>query len=150
MASTDRRQPAAGKQAGTTALEMALILPVLLLMLFGIVDIANILRIQFTLNNAVSSVARQVALDSSVRTQAAAASYLTDKDLLPEVTQNDGRASDPVLTLSPENPTCTSSSCAPFEVGITYTYYALTQLTQPFFDGIVLSASVKKTAEPGS
>jgi Flp pilus assembly protein TadG len=150
MSPTCRNDRNTRNEAGTSAVEMALILPVLLLMLFGIIDLANMLRIQITLDSAASNVAREVALDPLVRTQTSATSYMNDNNLLPGVKQNDPRASEPVLTLSPQNPTCTSSSCTPFEVGITYTYYAITQLTQPFFDGIVLSASVRKTAEPGT
>lgn len=147
---TSRFHPRTPAQAGTTAIEMALILPVLFLMLFGIIDLANMLRIQITLDSAATAVARQIALDASIRSQTTADAYLTDNGLLPGVTQNDKRASPPVITLTPEHPTCTATSCSPFTVNLTYTYYALTQITQPFFDGIVLSASVKKTAEPGS
>jgi Flp pilus assembly protein TadG len=150
MPSASRPIPGNRKQSGATTVELALILPMLLLMLFGILDIANMLRIQVTLHSATANMARQIALDSTVRTQSSAAAYMIANKLLPEVTQDDNRASDPTLTLSPENPTCTSSSCTAFEVGITYTYYAITPLTKPFFDGIVLSASVKKTAEPGT
>lgn len=145
-------------QAGSTATEMALILPVLLLMLFGIIDLSNLLRIQVTLNSAVTNAARQVSLDPNVRTQSTLSSFCDSNNLTTDVRQylgqdasgGDSYADPPVFTLSPENPTCTSSSCNPFELGVTYTYHAITPLTKAFFDGIVLSASVKKTTEPGT
>lgn len=153
------RRPLPGRgQTGATAVEMALILPVLLLMLFGIIDLANLLRIQITLNSAVTNAARQVALDPNVRTESAVNTFSENHNLASGVRQYLGKgdggsgayADPPVFTLSPEHPSCTSSSCDAFELGVTYTYHALTSLTKPFFDGLVLSASVKKTAEPGT
>lgn len=146
------------RQTGSTAAEMALVLPVLLLMLFGIIDLANMLRIQLTLNSAVTNAARQVSLDPNVRTQNAVSAFSDSHNLTTDVRQTltngtDGTpsyAEPPAFTLTPENPSCTSASCDAFELGVTYIYHAITPLTKPFFDGIVLSASVKKTAEPGT
>lgn len=141
------------RQRGVTTVELALVLPVLLLILCGILELANIMRIQMTINSAVTNLARVVALDPTVRTQAQANDYLAGQGLLPMVRQTlgDGTSAEaPTLSLTPENPTCTSASCDPFVVRIAYTYTGITPLTKDFFDGLVLSASATKTAEPGS
>jgi Flp pilus assembly protein TadG len=60
---------------GATVVEFALLLPVLLLILLGIVDFGRILNAQVTLSQAAREGARLVALDQpdvSSRTQAAA------------------------------------------------------------------------------
>jgi len=146
-------QVADNRQRGMTTVELALVLPVLLLILCGIIETANMMRMQMTLNSAVSALARRVAVDPTVRTQAAAAAAMTSSNLVPMVQQtldNNTTADAPVLSLDPENPTCTSASCDPFVVTITYGYHAITPLMTAFFDGITLSASATKTAEPGS
>ena len=148
LAMRQRANPEAGF---TTIIEFALVLPILLMVLFGIIELANIMRTQITLNSAVSTLARQVAVDPTVRTQAAVADFMSQNGLLPLVTQTaDNRAVSPTLTLDPENPICTSASCLPFKVQLTYAYYAVTPLMAPFFDGIILSATASKTAEPSS
>ncbi len=140
--------PRAPGQAGVTTVEMALVLPVLFLMLFGIIEIANILRIQITLDSAVTAIARDAATKQT--TQNAAEQYMNSKGLLPAVTQAaDQGAVPPVLTLSPSTTTtCKVTPCTPFEVKLAYTYKAVTPMMQPFFDDLVLTASAKRASEP--
>lgn len=140
--------PRAKAQKGSTAVEMALVLPVLLLMLFGIIEIANILRIQITLDSAVTTLARDAATHQT--TQSSAQQYLTANGLIPDVTQTGSQgATPPVLTLSPATTTtCKVTPCAPFEIKLTYTYKAIIELMKPFFDNLVLTASAKKASEP--
>ena len=139
------------RQRGMTTMEIALVLPILLLIVCGIIETANMLRIQVTMNSAITALAREVAVDPTVRTQTTAEAYMFSHNLIPMVQQelaNNVTANAPVLTLAPENPTCTSASCDPFNVGLNYSYVAITPLMQPFFDGVILSASATKTAEP--
>lgn len=145
-------RPRPGSQHGLTVLELALILPILVPLLLATIEVGNILRTQITLDSAASTVARQVAVDPTVRTQAAAEAYLLAQNLLPRVTQTDVGADDPTLTLTPENPTCSlSETCSPFELKLVYAYHAVAgTLMGPFFDGITLAASVKRTVEPGT
>ena len=133
---------------GSTAVELALVLPALLLLLFGIIEIANIMRIQFTLESAVTNIAHDAAMHYT--TTESAQSYMDANNLLPLVTQTtDEDATPPVLSLTPpETTTCKTTPCAPFEVKLTYKYKALTDLTKPFFDNLILSASAKKISEP--
>ena len=133
---------------GSVAVELALVLPVLLLFLFGIIEIANIMRIQFTLESAVTAIAHDAAMHYS--TQSTVQSYMDANNLLPMVTQTTNEeATPPVLSLTPSaTSTCKATPCTPFEVKLTYKYKALTDLTKPFFDNLVLSASVKKISEP--
>ena len=153
MASTHRTHtPPSGSEQGLTVLEFALLLPILVPLLLATFEVANILRTQITLDSAATAVARQVAVDPTVRTQEAAEAYLLAQDLLPGVTQTTLGATPPVLTLTPENPTCSlSETCTPFELKIAYTYHPVSgALMEAFFDGVNLGASVKKTVEPGT
>lgn len=135
-------------QAGSTAVEMALVLPVLLMLLFGIIEIANILRIKLTLDSAVTTLARDAATHQT--TQSSAQQYMDQNGLLPEVTQTGSSgATPPVLTLTPNTTTtCKVTPCAPFEVKLSYTYKAMIDPMKPFFDNLVLTASAKKASEP--
>jgi hypothetical protein len=55
------RQP----DRGAAAVEAALVLPILLLIVFGIIDFGRMLNAQITLNEAAREGARAVALDAS-------------------------------------------------------------------------------------
>ena len=133
-------------QAGSLVVEMALVLPILFGLLFAIIEIANILRIQMTLNNAVTTIAHDTAMRET--TQASAEQFMNTNDLVPMVKQSD-QADPPTLTLSPATTTsCKATPCTPFEVRLTYTYEALIEPMKPFFDNIQLSASARKISEP--
>jgi Flp pilus assembly protein TadG len=73
-----RRPPATGREArdrGATAVEFALLLPMLLLVVFGIIDFGRALNAQITLTQAAREGARLAALGEVnviPRTQAAA------------------------------------------------------------------------------
>ncbi|KHK02255.1 TadE/TadG family type IV pilus assembly protein [Desulfovibrio sp. TomC] len=133
-------------QTGSLVVEMALVLPILLSLLFGIIEIANILRIQLTLNNAVTTIAHDTAMRET--SQDSAKQFMNDNNLVPMVKQSDS-ADAPTLTLSPTTTTsCKATPCTPFEVKLTYKYQALIQPMKPFFDNIQLSASTRKISEP--
>lgn len=137
--------PARRGQAGSLTVEMALVLPVLLTLLLGILEIGNILRIQATLQSAVGKIARYAATQET--NQAAAQSFMTSQGLVPLVRQTDSNDA-PQLTLSPSTTTsCSETPCAPFEVRLEYTYSAMTPPMKPFFDNIKLSASARKMSE---
>ena len=71
-----RRRPGNGaRDRGATAVEFALLLPVLLLLVFGIIDLGRALNAQITLTQAAREGARLAALSQAnvvSRTQAAA------------------------------------------------------------------------------
>lgn len=148
------------REAGSTAVEFALILPVLVSLLLGIIEIANILRIQFTLDSAATTMARYVsqadnanATDSNYYESDAQAEFNNNlSQYAPSVQQGSNTtnpASPPALTMSPTTrPSCNSSSCNPFLITITYTYQALSPPMQPFFDGLLLTATARKSPEP--
>lgn len=132
-------------QAGSLTVEMALVLPILLTLLLGIIELGNILRIQATLQSAVGKIAHYAATQET--TQSSAESYMASQGLVPMVKQSDS-ADPPVLQLSPSTTTsCSETPCKPFEVSLTYTYHAMTPPMKPFFDNIKLSASAKKMSE---
>lgn len=149
MKTANTPQPRSGRaaaQAGSLAIEMALVLPVILSLVLGIIEIANILRIQTTLNSAVTTIAHDAAMHES--SQASAEQFMNAKGLIPGVKQSEGAAA-PVLTLSPAlTTTCKATPCDPFEVKLTYNYQAMVELMKPFFDNIQLSASARKISEP--
>ncbi|WP_428566474.1 MAG: TadE/TadG family type IV pilus assembly protein [Solidesulfovibrio sp. DCME] len=139
-----RRRPG-NQERGVTTLEMALVLPVFFMMLFGIIELANILRIQFQLNNAVSEAARTATLVETTTSTAKS----SVENLLSAITQNNPKAQAPEFNLSPSpTATCKETPCDPFTVQASYTYYAINPLMEPFFDGLQLSASAKRISEP--
>ena len=144
------------RERGVTVVEMAILLPVFLLLVFGIIEVANILRLQMTLESAVAVMARTVSQDTTITNQSGAQSYFNshlDK-LVPSVQQNKDQedASDPpALSMSPASkPACEETPCTPFLITINYTYTPLSPLMTPFFEGLTLSASAKRTSEPDS
>lgn len=137
--------PARPGQAGSLTVEMALVLPVLLTLLLGIIELGNILRIQTTLQSAVTKIAHYAATQET--SQAAAQNFMDSQGLVPGVQQADN-SEGPQLTLSPSTTTaCSETPCMPFEVSLEYTYYAMSYPMKPFFDQIKLSASAKKMSE---
>ncbi|EFL50248.1 TadE family protein [Solidesulfovibrio fructosivorans JJ]] len=144
------------RESGATAVEFALVLPVLVFMLLGIIEVANILRIQFTLESAATTVAHDISQNPNITNQSAAQNLFDGKqDSYAPLVQQGRDTSDPsdppALAMSPTTrPTCNSSSCTPFLITITYTYKAMTAPMQPFFDGLTLSASARKSPEPNT
>ncbi|MHC1789947.1 TadE/TadG family type IV pilus assembly protein [Solidesulfovibrio sp.] len=137
------RDPA---QAGSLTIEMAVVLPVILTLVFGIIEIANILRIQMTLHSAVTTIAHDASMHET--SQGSAEQFMNANGLLPKVKQS-ASAPDPVLTLSPPvTSTCKALPCTPFEVTLSYNYQAMIEPMKPFFDNIQLSASARKLSEP--
>ena len=141
-------KPSQGRhaQAGSLAVEMALVLPILLSLVLGIIEIANIMRIQLTMDSAVTAIAHDAAMHET--TQSSAEQYMSANGLLPGVQQSPS-APTPVMTLNPsKTTTCKATPCTPYEVKITYNYQAMTALMQPFFDNIKLTATARKISEP--
>ncbi|QAZ66637.1 TadE/TadG family type IV pilus assembly protein [Solidesulfovibrio carbinolicus] len=142
---TTPTSPAKPGQAGSLTVEMALVLPILLTLLLGILELGNILRIQATLESAVGKIARYAATQET--SQASAQNYMQSQGLVPQV-QQPGSSDGPQLTLSPSTTApCSETPCLPFEVSLEYTYYAMSPPMKPFFDNIKLSASAKKMSE---
>ena len=135
-------------QAGSLTVEMALVLPILISLVLGIIEIANIMRIQLTMDSAVTAIAHDAAMHET--TQGSAAQYMAAKGLLTGVQQpGNPQPPAPVLTLTPPTTTtCKATPCTPYEVKLTYNYQAMTALMQPFFDNIKLTASARKISEP--
>jgi Flp pilus assembly protein TadG len=132
-------------QAGSLTVEMALVLPILISLLLGIIEIANIMRIQMSLNSAVTTIAHDTAMHKT--TKETAETFMNSNNLLLGVKQSD-EADPPSLSLTPvETTPCKTTPCTPFEVKLTYTYKALTSLMEPFFDNIQLTASARKMSE---
>jgi len=133
-------------QRGSSAVEMALLLPILAMLFFGVIEIANILRIQVTLHSAATTIARDAAMHQT--TQASAEQFMAANDLVPGMQQSDD-AQPPELTLTPaETATCKETPCPPFEVKLTYAYKAMIDPMKPFFDNLKLTASARKASEP--
>lgn len=142
---TTPNTPARPGQAGSLTVEMALVLPILLTLLLGVIELGNILRIQVTLQSAVGKTARYAATQET--NEEMAKSYIESQGLLTGVQQSDSKEG-PQLTLSPSTTTpCSETPCTPFEVSLEYTYKAMTFPMEPFFDNIKLSASAKKMSE---
>jgi Flp pilus assembly protein TadG len=143
-------------QRGVAAVEMALLLPAFVLLLFGIIEVANILRLQMTLDSAVTVMSRMVSQDTNITDESGAQNYFNANldSLVPSVQQQKDQqdASDPpALTMSPSaKPACEETPCTPFLLTINYKYAAMSKIMSPFFDGLVLSATAKRTAEPHS
>jgi Flp pilus assembly protein TadG len=136
---------ASGKAAcrGSTAVEMALVLPILLLFIFGVVEVSNLYRIALTLSKAAEMGAhvavtgqgyddgtRMAAITNTVK------SYLT---AIP--------APAPVITVSSwpginpgQTPVKGSAGqpCQLVEVRVDYTYTMITPIVGPIMGGHVL------------
>lgn len=149
------RQPAPGQQ-GIAVVEMALLLPAFILLLLGLIEVANILRLQMTLNSAVAVMARTVSQDTNITDESGAQAYFNANraSLVPSIQQHldtDTPNDPPALTMSPaDKPECTETPCTPFLISISYKYSAITPLMQSIFDNLTLSASAKRTSEPNS
>lgn len=145
-----------GDQWGVAAVEMALVLPILIFLLLGIIEVANILRMQMLLNSAVAVVSREVSQDPNITDESDAQSYFSSNlgKLLPSVQQNkdSGDAAEPpAMSMSPTTkPACEETPCTPFLISVNYTYQAMSPIMKPFFDGLTLSATAKRTSEPRS
>ena len=76
-----RRDPADGVDHGAAAVEMALVLPLLLVLLFGIIDFGRALNAQITLTEAAREGARAAALglDGRSRVSSAAGPVAVDE-----------------------------------------------------------------------
>ncbi|MBG6216402.1 Flp pilus assembly protein TadG [Arthrobacter sp. CAN_A6] len=110
-------------ERGAAAVEMALVLPVLILLLLGIMEFGRAFNTQITLTNAARESVRVMAItksDSDARTSAKSAAQALNPAL------NDPNI---VITTSPSG-TCT----APAEVSVTITYSlsTLTGIAGPF------------------
>ena len=146
---TTSNTPPSRGQAGSLAVEMALVLPILVMLVLGVLEIANIFRIQTTLQGAAAKIAHDAAMSET--TEADAKQFMDDNKLVPMVQQtrdNGQKADPPKLDLTPKTTvSCKETPCDPFEVKLTYVYYAMTEPMKPFFDNLTLTASAKKMSE---
>jgi Flp pilus assembly protein TadG len=117
---------------GAAAVEFALVLPVLLLLIFGIVDFGRMLYTKITLTQAAQSAARATAIlgdqDGEARKEATAAASGLDPNLL---------SVDPTDCPTPPDPTKNQT------VTLTYSFKFVTPLAviAKFGDDIELTAT---------
>jgi Flp pilus assembly protein TadG len=133
---------------GIVSLEFVLVLPFLLMILFGIVDVSMVLCDKAVITNAAGEAARQgVVLRVPSYTQAqiqnVALSY-TNNSLV-----TSGTNAPPTVSVSPSGGCASAGSSNPLQVTITYTYNgvvlgsALSAITGP----ITVSAVAVKNCE---
>jgi Flp pilus assembly protein TadG len=67
------RRRSAGDDAGASAVEFALVVPILVLLVFGIIDFGGIFAQQLALNNGVRQGTRQAVVSGATTTQSCAA-----------------------------------------------------------------------------
>ena len=96
---TERRAPAGGKENGAVTVEFALIFPVLILIVFGIVDFAYGINRNTMVNNASRDGARMASLGGT---------YTEIRDTVANDLKKQGVSSSP---LTDPNVTITISSC---------------------------------------
>ncbi|MFX1671680.1 pilus assembly protein [Paraburkholderia sp. A2WS-5] len=149
MKARGRASPGARVHArGVVSLEFVLVLPFLLMMLFGIVDVSMLLCDKAVITNAAGEAARQgVVLRVPTYTQTqirnVALAY-TNNGLV-----TSGTATPPTVTVSPAGGCATAGSSNPLQVSIAYTYNgvvlgsALSVLTGP----ITVTAVAVKNCE---
>jgi Flp pilus assembly protein TadG len=142
-----QRRPAT-KERGIAALEFVLMLPFLMLVLFGIIDTSLVLCDKAVITNAAGEAARAgVVLRASPLTasqiQSVALAYTTNNLV------TGGTATTPTVTVSPSGSCATAGSGNALQVTVSYTYNgivlgsALSSLTGP----VTVTATAVKNCE---
>ncbi len=142
-----------GNSRGATAVELALVLPVLLLFLFGIIELGNLIRIQITLKNAAEVGARTAitgegALDGTrmaVITNATQNALAAIPAPAPSITISAFPGNNPAATPLAGN---AGDACQLMEVRLDYTYQPITPLVGPLLGEVPLSLFERKVNEP--
>jgi Flp pilus assembly protein TadG len=113
-------------QRGAVAVEFALVIPVLVLLIFGIIEVSRAYNAQVTLTNAARESVRVMAIGKN-DSDAVAMAVSTAEILTPDLD-----ASNVSISRSPAGGanTCPSGSTA--TVTITYTMSTLTGIATPF------------------
>lgn len=139
---------ARSRERGVVSLEFVLVLPFLLMVLFGIADVSMLLCDKAVITNAVGEAARQgvvlrVPSYTQTQIQNVALSY-TKNGLV-----TGGTATTPTVTVTPSGGCASAGSSNPLQVSISYTYTglvlgsALSVLTGP----ITITAVAVKNCE---
>lgn len=143
-----------GRSRGSTAVELALVLPPLVLFIFGIIEVGNLYRISLTLNKAAEMGAR-MAITGQGADDGTRLSVITDtvRQYLTAVP-----APAPVITISSWpgiNPAQAAVQgdagrpCQLVEVRVDYTYQTVTPIVGQLLGGrIGLSRFDRKVNEP--
>lgn len=98
------------RDRGAAAVEFALVLPILLLLVIGILEFGRAYHVQTTLSNAARDGVRVMALQDS-----ASAARATVADSAPSLTLTDA-----MIEVTPSS--CSSSTTAPGQVSVTISY----------------------------
>ncbi|HTI18951.1 MAG TPA: TadE/TadG family type IV pilus assembly protein [Trinickia sp.] len=141
-------KPLAANQRGVVALEFVLVLPFLLLLLFGIIDTSLLLCDKAVITNAAGEAARAgVVVRAQPYTQdqiqSVALSY-TANNLV-----TGGTATTPTVSVNPTGGCATAGSGGALQVTVSYTYIglvlgsALSSLTGP----VTVTAAAVKNCE---
>ncbi|MFD1561871.1 TadE/TadG family type IV pilus assembly protein [Paraburkholderia silviterrae] len=134
-----RRRTSPGARAharGIVSLEFVLVLPFLLMLLFGIVDVSMVLCDKAVITNAAGEAARQgVVLRATpynlTQIQNVALAY-TNNSLV-----TSGTNTPPTVTVSPSGGCASAGSSNPLQVSISYTY-----------NGVVLGSALSAITGP--
>ena len=121
------------KRKGAAAVEFAIVAPVFVLLVFGMIEYGRMVMVQQVITNATREGARRAVLDgvTAADVNTTVNTYLTN-----------GTVSGATVTLSPTNP-ATASSGTPVSVTVSVPYTAVSWLPSPFFLG---SATMTSTS----
>jgi Flp pilus assembly protein TadG len=113
------------KRKGAAAVEFALVAPVFVLLVFGMIEYGRMVMVQQVITNASREGARQAVLDgtSAANVTTTVNTYLTN-----------GAVSGATVTMNPTNP-ATAVSGTPVTVTVSVPYTAVSWLPAPFFLG---------------
>jgi Flp pilus assembly protein TadG len=121
------------QRKGAAAVEFALVAPVFVLLVFGMIEYGRMVMVQQVITNASREGARRAVLDG-----------VTSADVTNTVTTylTNGAVSGATVTLNPTNP-ASASSGSPVTVTVSVPYTAVSWLPSPFFLG---SATLTSTS----
>ena len=141
---------------GANLIEAALILPIMLLTMFGLMEFALILYIQMALQNGVSQAARYGITRQTMSELSREQSIITIlKQETPSLTLANDHISFQNKPLSGGSWTSGTGGGNTLErVTVTYDYHIMTPVLLPFFSGetitLTAQATMKNESEPGS
>jgi Flp pilus assembly protein TadG len=113
------------KRKGAAAVEFALVAPVFVLLVFGMIEYGRMVMVQQVITNASREGARRAVLDGATATDVSSTvtTYLTN-----------GAVSGATVTMNPTNP-ATVVAGNPITVTVSVPYTAVSWLPAPFFLG---------------
>jgi Flp pilus assembly protein TadG len=113
------------KRRGAAAVEFAIVAPIFVLLVFGMIEYGRMVMVQQVITNASREGARRAVLDGVTATdvQTTVNTYLTN-----------GTVSGATVTLNPTNP-ASATAGQPVTVTVSVPYTAVSWLPSPFFLG---------------